>query len=573
MRFGWTFAALAFVAVIWSCDSGSDGGKKCTDHTDCDQGTVCVGGSCAEVECTKHSECPSEFCAPAGVVAGKADKQFCSPLECTTAAECIALGLGDTCNQYKQCVGGTPEPDAQPQDGIDDDATIPPDVVTPGEQITSCIACKTDAECALGSCHPLEAGTYCFEDCTTNDDCPTGWLCFSLTANGKQCVPMKMGCGANCLITPCGNGQVCNQDTGECQAAKTECGGCQQDWECPTGYRCNQMGKYCAPECGAADLCPANSTCQEVNNIKVKVCVSGCAPCCYGDACQCGEPCPLDKPYRNSNDECVECLNDTHCTNGTCSSLGVCQGTNTCPPEKPKLDNGVCVECTIDADCAPKGAGFTCKNKKCSDGNEPPECSYCVDPYPACVQINEIWSCVGCKTDGDCPVGWVCDASLFACSDPTLPPDDGEHTPCNQCSSDAECTSSKGLTLKCDTAYKCCYDPAGGACDKVEVNCEGGLPCKSLLDLLGGGMGGGLPGMPMPTDGMGGSCGCTNPTSDLMALLPCLMGGCPDSEGCAAGSICVDPNAVMGMLGGGGTPSTSTTGMCFNLSDLLGGLF
>lgn len=565
MRFGRLLVALAFVGFTWSCDSGASG-TSCAVDTDCDQGSVCVGGSCAQVECTTHSECPGEdpFCAPAGVVPSQPDKRFCSPLACKTPADC---GDGQTCNEYKQCEAGTSSQDTTP-----DDTTTTPDVVedttvTPGQEITSCIACTKDADCTNSTCQVLSGSTFCFADCATNDDCPTGWMCYALSATGKKCIPMKFNCEATCLTTPCAAGLICNQDTGECQEPKTECGGCQQDWECQPGYRCNQVGKYCAPECGVSDACPTNSACQEINtnSLPVNVCVSSCAQCCYGDACQCST-CPADKPY-SKNGTCVQCLNDTHCTTGTCSTEGTCQGGTECPADKPYDKNGVCVECLQDSHCTTANPAYTCVGNVCKDATDiPEECTYCQDPYPACVQINGIWSCVQCTDDSYCLSPATCDTGLYSCNNGVV-----EGNDCGMCTQDSDCVSSQGLTLTCDTVSHCCYDAEGGSCDSVEVYCKDGLPCKSLLDLMGGIGGGSIPGMP-EMGGMAGSCGCANPTSDIMSLLTCsFMGGCPES-GCVSGSVCVDPNAVMSLLGGGTSTTPSEYGMCFNLQDLLGGL-
>jgi len=100
--------------------------------------------------------------------------------------------------------------------------------------------------------------------------------------------------------------------------------------------------------------------------------------------------------------------------------------------------------------------------------------------------------------------------------------------------------------------------------------CKGGLACKGLLDILMPG-GGGMPGMPLPTEGMGGTCECTEPVSDMMALLPCLMGGCPTSAECVKG-VCLDPSLLTSLLGGG-TGVPSATGLCLDPTSLLGGIF
>jgi hypothetical protein len=510
---------------------------ECVTALDCPQAFVCVDSACAQVPCEDETVvCPGEvegqtFCAPPGVDAADLESKFCSPVACETDEEC---GEGMVCNEFKSCVAGV----IDTEDIVEEDVPV----VVEGE---ACSPCNSDSDCSDYKCYPLGGGTFCFGNCETHDECPTGWMCYALSNEGKQCIPMAFNCEGDCLAAGCPAGQACNQESGACVDAGGECTACQQDWDCMEGYRCYQDQKYCAPVC-PDDACPANGACTEANAIPVKLCVSSTVPCCYGDTCT-GPSCEGDTPYPcNEAGGCCQCTSDAHCADGEKCEGNVCVSQQCADPTKPYFCNGECKGCCTSAHCADLGAEFVCNNGVCS-GDIPPECSYCQDPYPACTQINGIWSCVQCTDDSYCAPG-TCDLALYSCSNGGQP---GEG--CTSCSSDAECMSSLGAVLACDAGSGCCYD-TGGFCDGVESYCNepAGSECTGLMDLLGGGMG--IPGMPMPEGMAAGICSCSTP-ADMMSLITCLIGMCPESPDCLGGSICVDPATVpilgdmLGMLG------------------------
>jgi len=554
--FSYIFSATALLvfAVTGCGDSGTTG---CKDSTECAQGFICDDGACTMVECENIQDCTGfsgePFCAPEGVNAEDPDTKYCSPIMCKTDADCDD---GYICDEFKQCVpGGAGGGDVVATDGIDDGGPDPDAVEPAGDG--GCTPCGSDADCDAGThCHPLGGGTFCFADCENTDECGTGWMCYKLGNEGKQCIPMAFQCEPECLTGGCPDGQVCNQETGVCQDPAGECLACQQDWDCADGLRCYMNGHYCAPACPDG-ACPANGICQQVNTIPVHLCVSQSVTCCFGDECG-GDQCPAETPFP-MGDDCVECLEDSHCGADVCGPDNTCVSGNCTDPAKPYDFNGECVECLTSAHCAP---GDVCDNHVCTTTGQPQECSYCQDPYPACTQINGVWSCVQCTDDSYCTGTQTCDTTIFACVG-----EGGQPQACSGCSTAADCVSSSGtFELDCDIPSGCCYDVNGG-CDDVEAFCPGG-DCVGLLDLLGGG--GGLP-MPMP-DGMGFAvCSCDQPV-DMMTLMLCLMGGCP-SGGCAGGAVCVDPAILTDLLGGGGGGTPSETGYCINLSTLLGGLF
>ncbi len=562
MRLAPLFGLMVVVGILASCSGSSETGK-CQTADECNQGFTCVSEKCAQVECVTHADCPGDdpFCAPAGVDPTQSGKKFCSPIKCKSDEDCED---GFTCDKYKQCIPKEAPADATNTEVEDQDVVTPQEIeddvpVTPVG--STCTSCSSDADCGKLKCYPLGGGTFCFGNCNSNADCPTGWMCYALSNEGQQCIPMAFNCDADCLKTGCPAGQVCNQETGACVDGKPQCGACAQDWDCQEGYKCYQDGKYCAPVCPDG-VCPKNGTCQEVNTLKVKLCVSGSATCCYGDTC--ANACPPETPHAY-NGKCVECLSDAHCgANKHCTAEKTCQSNN-CQPPTPYDFNGTCVECLNTTHCSAKGENYICDQgqHKCVTSEQPDECSYCVDPYPACTQINGVWSCVQCTDNTYCG-GNECDLSLFACKG---------GSGCGSCTNDSQCISAMGdKTLACDTASGCCYDVKGW-CDGVESMCNTGAAseCLGLMDMLMGGMGG-IPGMPgMPEGSAFGVCTCSEPAG-ADALLCLFMGGCP-AGGCFGDAICIDPAAIpmlgdmLGGLAGGG-------GICLNpssLMDLLGG--
>jgi len=503
------------------------------------------------LECPEGTgDCPGNdsFCI-LGADESQPDTKFCTPIQCKNSGDCPE---GQICNSFKQCVAGEEPGDVTAEivesdviEEVTEDVPVQPTV-------GPCTVCNTEADCGGLKCYPLGGTTNCFAECVTNDDCPTGWMCYPLTNEGKQCIPLSFNCDAQCLFDGCPEGKVCNQDSGQCVDGSAECAACQQDWDCAEGLRCYQSGKYCAPGCGAA--CALNSSCQEVNTIPVNLCVSDSPQCCYGPDCE--NACPAESPYAWDGG-CVECLNDNHCADGTyCSDDKTCQ-SNACQPPTPFLFNDECVECLNSSHCTALGPDFVCDQAthKCKGtGPQPEECNYCVDPYPACTQINGVWSCVQCTDDSYCN-GGTCDLTLYACSG---------GVGCGSCTNDSMCISAMGdKELKCDAQTGCCYDAAGW-CDGVESMCNtaANSECLGLMDLLMGGMGG-LPGMP---EGMAlGMCTCDEPMG-IDGFLCLVMGGCPPG-GCFGDSVCVDPSAVpmLGDMVGGMVDS----GICVNLQALI----
>lgn len=555
MRFAWIIAlALAAGLALGCSSSDSTEGAACSTSLDCERGFACMDETCQQIVCESTPDCPGQhsFCKQ-GADDQQPEVKVCTPVQCKTGADCPD---GEICDEFKQCIAGDGPGDVTtemtPETDVKEDME-PGDV--PATAGASCKSCNSDADCDGLKCYPLGGGTFCFGDCEANDDCDTGWMCYQLTNESKQCIPLAFNCEATCLAEGCPEGKMCNQDTGECVAGSAECAPCQQDWDCATGYRCYQEGKYCAAICGEGS-CPTNSLCQTVNTIQVNLCVSQSSVCCYGADCQ---QCPPETPVPY-NGECVECVKDEDCgeEGKTCSADKLCQDAACPDPAKPFLFEGNCVQCLNSSHCTALGPDKVCNqaNHTCS-GEQPDECNYCPETYPACTQINGVWSCVQCTDDSYCN-GGTCDLTLYACAG-------GGIGGCGACTNDSQCLSAMGdKTLKCDPDSGCCYDVAGW-CDGVESMCNegGGSECIGIMDLLMGGMGG-IPGMP---EGMAlGLCSCDEPMTDMMAFAMCaLMGGSCPSGGCFGDAICIDTAMIQDFL-----PLPMEGGVCVNLQSLIG---
>ena len=217
---------------------------------------------------------------------------------------------------------------------------------------------------------------------------------------------------------------------------------------------------------------------------------------------------------------------------------------DTCKPPKPFLLDGACVECLASANCA-DDLHCNPENHRC----EAEECNFCQAPYPACVQIDGVWSCVQCKYDEDCPSGVPCDEDLHACA--PWPSDDY----CPPCDSDADCVAlNQWLVVECHSASGCCFD-RHGRCDGLSAGCPEGT-CVQIWEELGCGT---------TTEPLEPPCSFFPPELGVCTcpepyLTPRLI-GCPDEDcglGCPGEAACVDPSFVEDF----GIPIPSGGGIC-----------
>jgi hypothetical protein len=566
MKLAVRLAILSVVAILAAAAcSGSSSSGGCSVDTDCSTGTICLNGACEVQGCTGAAQCyTGQTCVD---VDGDGAKE-CTAIDCTTDADCAAKGANYYCKLGaclpKQDILTDVYQDIQKPDGEGPEAEVAEDTTTPTEGAV-CKLCENDGDCGTSVCSTLPEGDYCLPKCTSNAECPSGFLCLELTTAGyKQCVPGLYNKCADCLVTPCGAGQYCDQVAGSCKAVKAQCAACVQDDECGQGSRCLKLAsgeKTCVPECGAGDTCPEKSSCTTVDSQHGTEGVKACAPqgsaCCFGAQCQtvdCSAE-PVNK-YVSPLGTCVQCLQDSHCpldmpkcTNYACSSPS-------CAAPTPIACAQGCCECTNNSHCT-DAAKPTCDvgTGTCVAGTG--DCG-CVDPYPGCITVEGQVMCVECTEDSQCDSGCTCDTAQYICTSTG-----GGY--CNQgtagCTGNCQttgCVDSTGQypNLACDANSGCCYDASGG-CDNTTAYCvQPNQECKSIMDVFGGGMGG-IPGMPGGTMPGLGFCNCTG---DLQAQMACLMGGLggglipvdPNTICCPSPMVCMDAGQVLGLLGGSG---------------------
>ncbi len=545
----------------------------------CGSTTDASGGGGTAQTCKLSSDC---------TIAG----QVCTNGFCANKSTADAIGTFDTGNGSDASTGsdGTTLTDTTPGS----DAVIPQDTNT--GKGAACNACKVDADCGdeAFQCITMLNGTFCARKCGSAAECPASFKCekADTKAPNSNCLPPQYSCDG-CLVTPCDPGQSCVAATGKCAVVKQQCDECTAQLDCADGLKCVKLGatKVCAPTCDNGGACPENSACQKT--VVGNVCAFQASTCCYGAGCTVASACAncADKCFGGV---CVDCLNDTQCTNGkcdpnahTCITSGACSGTTPI-----KLADGSCVECTNDTHCANSAVGNKCDlaSHKCAKSSASNECAACQDPYPGCVQINGTWSCVECSTDADCAAkqGGTCNATTYSCSGTT-----GTGPAKGTCKADADCVNAgtSAFTLACDTSTGLCYDTAG-KCDNVTAFCNSakGSSCVQPSSV------GGLPGLPGGTNPGEGVCSCaagasggtgtTNPTckslgcdcavdpnSSACAGFPPLLTCCPGSGSGGTGGLPFDlscltptPNApecfgglsctcdlMSSIMGGGGT--------------------
>lgn len=178
---------------------------ECTTRTDCASGELCIDGNCeaAAVACVFNAECDGGRCVDGQCRSTcSEDSQcannercragLCEPLECRRSADC---GAGEICVDaqcFDTCVAST---------GIGCDAGYKCN--NNGYcDVDPTIECRSNAECGDEIC---QAGT-CINPCTCNQDCSTG--------------------------------EVCNLNSGVCEAAGAPITSCEDSCDCPSGKTC-----------------------------------------------------------------------------------------------------------------------------------------------------------------------------------------------------------------------------------------------------------------------------------------------------------------------------------------------
>lgn len=552
------FIAACCVALLSACgsdsssSSGGGGGaaKACSIDGDCGKGETCQAGQCKSDLNIQGAD--SVGASSSGGDAGVTDGGGSSGSDGTATSS-----GGDG--------GGTSSSSGASQGAL-------------------CKACKEASECGAGfGCVMLFNSDlknakphFCLKTCSNIGECDGGFQCNDPVGDGKQtyCVPPNVEC-SGCTVDGCAGNQKCDYKSNppKCADAAGPCDECKVTADCGNGHHCLPVAgkKICAPACQSGSGCPANSTCQTFD-LGVKACVSEAETCCYGDSCKKSDKCAscADKCFAGT---CVECTKDEHCPDGACvTSQHTCQ-QKSCPTDKPHKQQatGLCVECLNNTHCGAK----QCLQNKCSDGGQANECSVCKAPYPGCVQLNGVWSCVECDTDAQCDAkgAGTCSTKTYTCSGTVT----GGGPTKGDCVKSGCPAGTTSFSLECDQKTGLCFDK-NGQCDNVTAFCNAtaGSKCIQMSELFGGGLpsgGGSIPGLPTPPGGgsapgngvcscggggASGSCNYDDALCKAFSLSSCDCCTDPKSKACdpaGLGSCC---QATSG--GGGGDPLTSLLG-------------
>ncbi|MEK6675878.1 MAG: hypothetical protein AABZ47_09525, partial [Planctomycetota bacterium] len=358
-------------------------------------------------------------------------------VQCTSSADCNDGNVctTDSCNVAGNCVHAS--------------NTLP---CNDGQFCTLSDLCSGGVCVGAGDRCP---GQFCNEttdacvQCLVNSHCDDANLCTTDTCNsgicvhannslpcddGLFCTPTDIcisgfctGTGANC------SGQFCNEATDSCV-------------ECINNGNCND-GNLCT-----TDTCNASNACVHTNNSSLCNDNLFCTPTdvCSGGACVgSGTTCAVNQFCNESIDSCVQCLINSHCSDGNLCTDDLCLGgvcanpsnsnscddglfctvgdacsggacfggvTIPCPGQLCDEAGNICVDCFLNFDCID---GLSCTTETCVDG----ACIYNAN-HAAC---NDGLFCTGAET---CQLGFGCVSSGNPCDGLALCDEPGDFCRC-----------------------------------------------------------------------------------------------------------------------------------------------
>ena len=349
---------------------------------------------------------------------------------------------------------------------------------------------------------------YCASNCFSDAACGDKYSC----NNTGQC---ELKAEENCTTKGCSDNEKCDTVTGLCEPVVQT--GCSDNQECYPQL-CNLGTGLCEDDpmyCTGQGTCPQNHECDIPSNRCKMIGGDSCE-----DDLECGtEFCDPELHV------CVQCLNDEHCTGGTCD-LGSkrcfveqhCQNDGECPdgtkcisengvfsggdgfPGMPGQENttGTCKEytpCYVDTDC-PELDG---KEQLCKDATEgnPGYCAkkkgngfedileglgICDDRFLPCpdnqVCIKQDGELAGtcyaegnepeCTNDNECPALHPDETSPMICQRGSCTVD-----PTPRCSQESDCETETMHNMHCDTGEGVCYSCV------TDEHCGDGSTCSN----------------------------------------------------------------------------------------------
>jgi len=181
----------------WECPCNDCDGGECTEMVGC--AGICGGqspsGCYCDEECEGYGDCCDDVCDECP------EMPYCDEPDPCAGKNCGPDGAGGVCGECEhgfECVDGLCEEKPGPECG---DGTCDPD-----ETCDNCqgdCACADGMECVDGACQE-PCVDECSEDVGCDDDTP--WSC-ALALDG---------CSQKVFEEPCGDGFVCDPETGSC---------------------------------------------------------------------------------------------------------------------------------------------------------------------------------------------------------------------------------------------------------------------------------------------------------------------------------------------------------------------
>ncbi|MBT9556232.1 MAG: hypothetical protein IV100_09395 [Myxococcales bacterium] len=373
------FCTLSLTAAS-VCKAKKANGEACATKVEC-LGAACTVFQCGE--CTTHSHCPAaEYCD--NVVGGsftcKPDKasglscntrEWCQSDICSafTCLECTNVPMQGCDFSQEYCDGGACFAKGSVGDGCAFADQCLSGVCELGECIECTnipkIGCNFDAEyCEWQSCH---AKSDLGGACSFADQCLSG-ACVGGTCETPCAIPGD-----------CGGDQWCNLLIGICQPKKTNGLLCTDEAQCLSGI-CNvgtcvacakhddcAAWQYCDNVVGASFTCKGDRAnglgCNTNEWCGSGICDLGVCSECANHA-DCSGATPVCKIVVAGQNQCVECLNDGHCSADKWCQSNVClpdYAADTTCARSDQCASGCCIYKVIGADvCGSAGIGIVC---------------------------------------------------------------------------------------------------------------------------------------------------------------------------------------------------------------------
>jgi len=355
---------------------------------------------------------------------------------------------------------------------------------------------QTDETCTLGAgAAPSCCGLMCID--TLSDPLHCGGCNRACTNAADRC---SFG------VCRCGGGAVCSGATPLCSG-----GTCVQ---CLTTADCASLpGTVCDGTSHRCTACTATDT---------SACPAGRKSC----------------DTSGGTNVCVECVNDTACTNPALPACNTATRTcvtcttgnvSACPAGQKHCDTatpgGACVSCLVNSDCPSMACNTT--THTCVGCTSDTQCA----PMRCDLNTN---ACVQCNANADCSspqscVNHACIECIMdaQCTTPGRTRCDLTTNTCVECAFDSQCPSAKpncvgSSCVECRTSGDCNATSSAPICRSGTCgSCSGAADCAGNAN-----------GSVCMT---GGACGCTS-NSDCGGSQPICSGGV--CRRCASGSEC-----------------------------------